>query len=77
MTKSAAALVRELTARLRAAGRPHRAGSVDGHSASSMEVLGMTVPEAVESKLTVVGDPGSANTPESKAAESVKAIGTA
>jgi len=45
MAKSAATLVRELTARLRAAGRPHRAGSVDGHSASSMEVLGMTVPD--------------------------------
>lgn len=30
---------------LRKIARPHRAGSVDGHSASSMEVLGATVPD--------------------------------
>jgi len=37
--------VREVERRLRAVARPHRAGTVDGHSASSMEVLGDTVPD--------------------------------
>jgi 3-methyladenine DNA glycosylase AlkD len=38
-------VAREIHRELRAAGRPHRAGSVDGHSQSSMRVLGVTVPD--------------------------------
>ncbi|MHC4164972.1 MAG: DNA alkylation repair protein, partial [Planctomycetota bacterium] len=38
-------VAREIDRELRAAGRPHRAGSVDGHSQSSMQVLGVTVPD--------------------------------
>jgi 3-methyladenine DNA glycosylase AlkD len=39
------ALVREIEQRLRAAGRAHRKGTVDGHSTSAMRVLGATVPD--------------------------------
>ncbi|MHC4550994.1 MAG: DNA alkylation repair protein [Planctomycetota bacterium] len=38
-------VAREIDRELRAAGRPHRAGSVDGHSQSAMQVLGVTVPD--------------------------------
>ena len=36
---------REVEGRLAALGRPHRAGSVDGHSPTAMRVLGVTVPD--------------------------------
>ena len=35
----------EIDKQLRAVARPHRAGSVDGHSESSLRVLGATVPD--------------------------------
>jgi hypothetical protein len=35
----------EIDKQLRAVARPHRAGSVDGHSESSLRVLGVTVPD--------------------------------
>jgi 3-methyladenine DNA glycosylase AlkD len=35
----------EIERRIRAVARPHRAGTVDGHNASSMKVLGATVPD--------------------------------
>ncbi|MHC5032669.1 MAG: DNA alkylation repair protein [Planctomycetota bacterium] len=38
-------VAREIDRELHAAGRPHRAGSVDGHSQSAMQVLGVTVPD--------------------------------
>lgn len=38
-------IAREIERRLRAAGRAHRAGSVDGHSQSSLQVLGVLVPD--------------------------------
>jgi 3-methyladenine DNA glycosylase AlkD len=38
-------LAEEIDERLQAAARPHRAGSVDGHSISAMPVLGATVPD--------------------------------
>jgi 3-methyladenine DNA glycosylase AlkD len=38
-------LTREIEERLAAVARPHRAGSVDGHSESALTVLGATVPD--------------------------------
>ncbi|MDA1195098.1 MAG: DNA alkylation repair protein [Planctomycetota bacterium] len=38
-------ILREMEQRLRAAARPARAGSVDGHSQSALRVLGVTVPD--------------------------------
>ena len=38
-------IAREIERRLHAAGRAHRAGSVDGHSQSALQVLGVTVPD--------------------------------
>jgi 3-methyladenine DNA glycosylase AlkD len=38
-------LAREIVKRLLDAARPHRAGSVDGHSQSALSVLGVTVPD--------------------------------
>lgn len=38
-------IAREIERRLHAAGRAHRAGSVDGHSQSSFKVLGVVVPD--------------------------------
>jgi len=38
-------LAREIERKLHGVARPHRAGTVDGHSASSMQVLGVTVPD--------------------------------
>jgi 3-methyladenine DNA glycosylase AlkD len=38
-------IAREIEQRLHAAGRAHRAGSVDGHSQSSLRVLGVVVPD--------------------------------
>jgi 3-methyladenine DNA glycosylase AlkD len=38
-------LADEIDERLQAAARPHRAGSVDGHSISAMQVLGLIVPD--------------------------------
>lgn len=38
-------LAHEIDERLQAAARPHRAGSVDGHSISAMQVLGLIVPD--------------------------------
>jgi len=42
---TASSLAREIERQLGALGRPHRAGSVDGHSRSTMRVLGATVPD--------------------------------
>jgi 3-methyladenine DNA glycosylase AlkD len=44
MAKRAQSLAREITRDLRVGAPPHRAGTVDGHSLSSLEVLGTTVP---------------------------------
>jgi len=41
---NAKTLARDIAREVRAAAVPHRAGTVDGHSSSSMEVLGLTVP---------------------------------
>jgi 3-methyladenine DNA glycosylase AlkD len=47
---------REIERRLRDRGRAHRAGSVDGHSPSAMEVLGVIVPELRGLVKEVAGD---------------------
>ena len=45
MAESVRALASEVDRRLRESARPHRAGSVDGHSTTTLRVLGTIVPD--------------------------------